>query len=107
METKETNENDAIAIIDEASEIEPNGEPKKPHLNFETATYFANRVRQDLCKNAVIEVVDTGKEEKVQIAPGKYTLEVSYDIRSDGCQNKRRNGSAFCQECSDKHKQNI
>ena len=68
METTENNE--SIAIVDESV-------PQKPHLNFETATFFANKVRQDLCKNAVIEVIDTGKEEKVQIAPGKYTLEIS------------------------------
>lgn len=28
-----------------------------------------------------------------------------FDIINDGCNNPRRNGSAWCQECSDKFKQ--
>ena len=51
METTENNE--SIAIVDENI-------PQKPHLNFETATLFANSVRRSLCKNATVEVIDTG-----------------------------------------------
>ena len=79
-------------------------EPKKPHLNLETATLFANSVRRSLCKNATVEAIDTGKDEEIEKRSGNKIIERSYDIRGDGCRNERRNGSAFCQDCSDKHK---
>jgi hypothetical protein len=96
--TKDTIETEALVIDGEDST------PKKPHLNEDTANRFANSVRQKLCKNATVEVFATGEQELVINHTGIQMMEDSYDIRGDGCRNERRNGSAFCQDCSDKHK---
>lgn len=93
---------DAIVVEDEEKTI-----PKKPHLSEDTANRFANSVRQKLCKNATVEVFATGEQGQVISHTGAQILEDSYDLRGDGCRNERRNGSAFCQECSDKHNKNI
>lgn len=55
-----------------------------------------NRMRQIYCKNAVItgKMVDDkdSKGKKIRIPEGKIEV----------CKNKRRDNSAYCQECSDK-----
>ena len=50
-----------------------------------------NQVRQEICKNATLEVkfnMDTKKHYKFH----------------SGCKNLRRDGAAYCLECSNKHK---
>lgn len=91
------NEN-GIAVVDDQAE--------KPHLSLETATRFSNKLRQSLCKNAIVEVVNQGMYER-ENKDGTKVKDIDWGVRGDGCRNQRRNGSAFCQECSDKHKQNI
>lgn len=98
MENKDEN----FVVDDTVKEGEE--EVKKPYLNFETARRFASSVRNDLCKNAVIEVVEAG-EMMVKKPSGTEVSEMNYEIRGDGCRNQRRNGSAFCQDCSDKFKE--
>ena len=74
------------------------GTPEKIKITFATATRIANGYRQRLCKNAVVEVVpiEGSKDDRG---------EQCYDLKGDGCRNGRRNGSAWCQDCSDKHRQ--
>jgi hypothetical protein len=62
---------------------------------------FANMMlakqTQYYCKNSDLKIVTKeGEEDKT---------EITLDIQNDGCKNPRRSGSAYCQECSDKHKQ--
>lgn len=94
-EIENTTEDGALVVEDT--------EVKKPHLNQATAEKFARSVRQKLCKNATVEVYPTGEVEMVMGLTTKIAEE-SFDVRGDGCRNQRRNGSAFCQECSDKYK---
>lgn len=59
----------------------------------------ANRMRRYACANAKIIVTPATIDEKSQtVHPG----DIQYD--KDHCQNDRRNGSKFCQKCSDEHK---
>lgn len=46
------------------------------------------RTARVFCANAIIGVKNKGKK---------------FEITEDGCKNRKRNGSKFCQECSDKH----
>ena len=45
-----------------------------------------NKEKNTLCKNAEV------------------SLGEKFEVLNTGCPNHRRNGSAWCQECSDKHK---
>lgn len=47
-----------------------------------------------MCKNATVELEQTGKKGE----PEAYALKIG------GCGNERRNGSAYCQACSDAHR---
>jgi hypothetical protein len=70
-------------------------EPLKKIEAERKAILELNKSRQTTCKNAVIAIVD----EKFDYGSMKLT----YNLSNTGCLNKRRNGSAYCQECSDKH----
>lgn len=67
---------------------------------LERKTAFHNAVKQKFCKNSICTLVDIpDTEDKIDPAD-KYNVDVT------GCPNIRRNGSAFCQDCSDAHKKN-
>lgn len=53
----------------------------------------AKNLQNNLCANAdiLVMVKDEGKKTE------------DYDITNKGCRNPRRNGSKWCQPCSDKH----
>lgn len=54
-------------------------------------------VKNQMCKNTVLGDVFMNK----QTPKGTKTV---FDFkRESGCKNLRRNGSAYCQECSDNH----
>lgn len=58
----------------------------------------ATQMRRLACANAKIIVTDASVDEKNKtVHPG----DIQYD--KEHCQNDRRNGSKFCQACSDKH----
>lgn len=97
-------EKENLVVDTEAEEVEE--KPKKPYLSKETATRFANNVRQKLCKNAKVWV-EEDEEMLVQTGEGRKEMLMNYTVKGDFCEKERRNGSAFCQECSDKHKENI
>lgn len=60
--------------------------------------FVANKMRQVGCANAVIIITPASiDEEKKTVHPG----DIQYS--KDHCPNDRRNGSKFCQKCSDKH----
>lgn len=83
-------------IKNEAVEEVVTEEPKKMRLNLATASRIASGWRNRICKNGVVEVIETGI--------WGATKEPYYDVRGDGCREMRRNGSAYCQKCSDEHK---
>lgn len=60
------------------------------------AEHIMSGQRQTFCKNAKLSIVTLTDE--------KDDSKVTLDIQNEGCKNVRRNGSAWCQECSDKHK---
>jgi len=64
------------------------------------AETIARRQAQNFCKNAKMEIV-----EKILEAEGKEVK--TWVPKNDGCENPRRMGSAWCQECSDKHNATI
>ena len=57
-----------------------------------------NKLKQVLCKSSDVTIkwLKAKKNEKFP-----YKLEV------DNCKNNRRNGSAWCQKCSDEYKSNL
>lgn len=58
----------------------------------------AKRMRTMACSNAVIVVTPAAIDEATrQVFPG----DLQYD--KDHCPNDKRNGSKYCQACSDKH----
>jgi len=60
--------------------------------------FTAKRLKQFACVNAVIVVTPAKVDAKSRsVHPG----DIQYD--KDHCQNDRRNGSKFCQKCSDEH----
>ena len=62
------------------------------------ATMEMNKYMQGNCKNSTAEFKEG--EHKTKDA-SKLEFDFSYEV--SGCKNPRRNGSAYCQDCSDKH----
>lgn len=60
------------------------------------AELIARRQAQNFCKNAKMEIV----EKIIKVEGGEAKTWVP---KNDGCEKPRRAGSAWCQECSDKH----
>lgn len=56
-----------------------------------------NKFKRETCKNASFDY----EQDKVDYT----TREFTFKITNKGCNNLRRNGSAWCQDCSDKFKQ--
>lgn len=52
--------------------------------------------RQYTCKNEQLEIIT--------VPDKKDKTVIKLDIQNLACDNKRRHGSAYCQECSDKYK---
>jgi hypothetical protein len=65
-----------------------------PDPKLEEAERDARQMARKLCKSNVVSVV-TKKDEKTG---------VSYHVVAEGCRNERRDGSAWCQACSDAHR---
>jgi hypothetical protein len=69
---------------------------EKAMIDESEAEHKRSVIYNETCKNAGVSIEKFHTEEipvdqfKIVVDPTK-------------CQNKRRNGSAFCQECSDKH----
>jgi hypothetical protein len=66
--------------------------------DWEEAEFVRSKARQEMCKNAHIEVV-----EEVEEAEGNGTPVSWYDVVNTGCQYPRRDKSAFCDKCSALH----
>lgn len=57
-----------------------------------------NKVRARLCANAVVTITPPNlADDDINIVPGKVVA------APDHCRKPRRNGSKYCQDCSDKH----
>lgn len=54
--------------------------------NVDQLQFLIRRAKQNLCTNAIVEMAVS-------------------NVKVTGCKNERRNGSKFCQKCSDKHAQ--
>ena len=67
-------------------------------MGYETALEKAERdarqMARHLCKTNKVRVVEKTDEKKG----------MEYLIVAEGCRNERRNGSAWCQVCSDGHR---
>lgn len=64
-----------------------------PQIDARALQGVLNKIRQELCKgNAVF------------LEPKADGTVDATCIRVEGCKNERRNGSAWCQKCSDEHK---
>ena len=48
-----------------------------------------NKRRSTMCKNCTVEIKEVAE---------------TFELEIGGCKSERRNGSAWCQECSDAHK---
>lgn len=60
---------------------------------------YASKLRQRACANAVVNVAPPSIDEETKsVHPGDIELDPKH------CQNMRRNGSKFCQACSDAYK---
>ncbi len=67
---------------------------KEKVISFEQAKRDMKTLKKLSCKNAVLF-----------IEPTKDAKELfSFTVSNKGCLNLRRNGSAWCQECSDNHR---
>lgn len=55
----------------------------------------ANKEKDRTCKNGVFKINQTASDYK--------TMTFLYETENTGCKNPKRSGSAWCQECSDKH----
>lgn len=71
-------------------------EPYEKVKAEEAAQKKMRDMNQQLCKNSELRVENTVNDYK--------TYDFQYQVMNDGCPNDRRNGSAWCQSCSDKHK---
>ena len=60
-----------------------------------------NQFIQTHCKSLKSVTIDWDKEDK----DNPLALR-GYKLLKVGCENERRNGSAYCQDCSDKHHAN-
>lgn len=60
------------------------------------AEAFVRKARQLMCKNADIQIEERQLSKDVEI--------FEYKIINNGCKFRRRDGGAYCQECSDKYK---
>lgn len=68
----------------------------------EQLDFAANKMRQAGCANALIIVTPASIDPKTKsVHPG----DLQYS--KDHCPNDRRNGSKYCQKCSDEHKHGI
>lgn len=55
-----------------------------------------NKLKSHLCANAVLTITDPAAlDDDVRVAPGEVK------VSEDHCRNARRNGSKYCQPCSD------
>lgn len=70
-------------------------EPFEKVQSRNRAIHGMNRIKEETCKNAHFLIQAKDHVPEMRIFP--------YDIQNMGCKNKRRNGSAYCQECSDAH----
>ena len=69
--------------------------PQKDVEAEELANSQMRKQRQQTCKASNFSVKEGDKDYE------KQTFD--YSIENTGCTNPRRNGSAWCQSCSDKH----
>lgn len=59
---------------------------------------YVIKLRQTACSNAVITAKPASYDKKTKLVdPGDVLF------KKDACKNQRRNGSKYCQDCSDKH----
>lgn len=72
------------------------------HINLKNLRAYYERIQRKViskfCKNSIVGIKQTKND----------TVNHIYDfkITEAGCLNKRRHGSKWCQECSDKHNNN-
>ena len=69
------------------------GPTREEQKRQKIADDLISRANKILCKNGKMTVTFTDNDGHVQLNPIVV-----------GCKGERRNGSAFCQECSDKNK---
>ena len=65
--------------------------------NKREAEFIFTKAQQRMCKNAVMSIREHPSETE-------DVTDVSYEVINRGCPKRRREGSAYCQTCSDNYK---
>lgn len=86
---------DAI-IHDEVLEQVLEENKELPLIDEREAEHLRSVMYNAMCKNAGVSI-ETFRTDDVYVDQFRIVLD------PEKCQNPRRNGSAFCQDCSDKH----
>ena len=63
----------------------------------------ANKLRNRMCANGNVELKEAGEAVPEGSKDGNKKPYYTIALDKEKCQNKRRNGSKYCQVCSDKH----
>jgi hypothetical protein len=66
-----------------------------------------NKVRQRVCASAEVELYEAGKAVNPAAPSSEEVPYYDFKVTAEACQNQRRNGSKYCQACSDKHNSEV